>query len=96
MRKVALDRPELLKDAKQEVNRRVGHRVAKIMRDNGWRAKAAKKYKAATNRNHSFPVAPNLLEQNFEADSPDKKWVPDITAIWTDDRLAIFGSCPCA
>jgi transposase InsO family protein len=24
------------------------HRVAKLMRDNGWRAKAAKKYKATT------------------------------------------------
>jgi len=48
------------------------------MRDNGWRAKAAKKYKAITNSNHSLPVAPNLLEQNFEAASPDQKWVSDI------------------
>ena len=61
------------------------HRLAKIMRDNGWRAKAAKKYKATTNSNHSLPVAPNLLEQNFEADSPDQKWVSDITTIWTDE-----------
>jgi putative transposase len=61
------------------------HRVAKIMRDNGWRAKASKKYKATTNSNHSLPVAPNLLEQNFEADSPDQKWVSDITYIWTDE-----------
>ena len=61
------------------------HRVAKIMRDNGWRAKAAKKYKATTNSNHSLPVAPNLLEQNFEADLPDQKWVSDITYIWTDE-----------
>jgi putative transposase len=61
------------------------HRVAKIMRDNGLRAKAAKKYKATTNSNHSLPVAPNLLAQNFEADSPDQKWVSDITYIWTDE-----------
>jgi transposase InsO family protein len=45
-----------------------GHnRVAKIMRDKGWRAKAVKKYKATANSNHSLPVAPNPLEQNFEA-----------------------------
>jgi hypothetical protein len=48
------------------------YRVAKIMRDTGWGANAAKKYKAPTNSNHSFLVAPNLLVQNFEVDSPDK------------------------
>jgi len=56
------------------------HRVARIMRCNGWRAKAAKKYKATTNSNHSLPVAPNLLEQNFTADAPDQKWVSDTSA----------------
>jgi len=61
------------------------HRVAKIMRGNGWRAKAAKKYKATTNSNHFLPVAPNLLEQNFTADAPDQKWESDITYIWTEE-----------
>ena len=61
------------------------HRVAKIMRSHGLRAKAAKKYKATTNSNHSLPVAPNLLEQNFTADAPDQKWVSDITYIWTEE-----------
>lgn len=59
--------------------------VAKIMRDNGWRAKAAKKFKATTNSKHSLPVAPNLLEQNFEADAPNQKWVSDITYVWTEE-----------
>jgi putative transposase len=61
------------------------HRIARIMRDNGLRAKAARKYKATTNSKHSLPVAPNLLEQNFMADKPDQKWVSDITYIWTDE-----------
>ena len=61
------------------------HRVAKIMRKNGWRAKAAKKYKATTNSKHKLPVAPNLLQQNFDADMPNQKWVTDITYIWTDE-----------
>jgi len=42
------------------------------MRINGWRAKAARKYKATTNSNHSLPVAPN------------QKWVSDITTIGTE------------
>lgn len=61
------------------------HRVAKIMRSNGWRARAAKKFKATTNSNHHLPVAPNLLQQNFSADKPNKKWVSDITYIWTEE-----------
>ena len=61
------------------------HRIAKIMRHNGWRAKAARKYKATTNSKHSLPVAPNLLGQDFSADKPDQKWVSDITYVWTDE-----------
>ncbi len=55
------------------------------MRGNGWRAKAARKYKATTNSKHSLPVAPNLLKQDFSAERPDQKWVSDITYIWTDE-----------
>lgn len=61
------------------------HRVARIMRKNGWRAKAAKKYKATTNSNHKLPVASNLLQQNFNALKPNEKWVSDITYIWTNE-----------
>jgi len=73
------------------------HRVARIMRDNGWRAKAARKYKATTNSKHSLPVAPNLLEQDFMADKPDQKWVSDTSApcgyhLYLDGRgLAVLG-----
>lgn len=59
--------------------------VAHIMKAHGWRAKAARKYKATTNSNHALPVAPNVLNQSFEADRPDQKWVSDITYIWTDE-----------
>jgi putative transposase len=61
------------------------HRVARIMRVHRWRAKAARKYKATTNSNHHLPVAPNLLQQNFEASRPNEKWVSDITYIWTEE-----------
>jgi transposase InsO family protein len=61
------------------------HRVARIMRLNGWRARASKKFKATTNSNHRLPVAPNLLEQNFLSQRPNEKWVSDITYIWTEE-----------
>lgn len=43
------------------------------------------KFKATTNSKHSFPVAPNLLKQNFMADAPCQKWVGDITYVRTDE-----------
>jgi transposase InsO family protein len=61
------------------------HRVARIMRLNGWRAKAARKYKATTNSNHKLPVAPKLLQQNFSANKQNEKYVSDITYIWTEE-----------
>ena len=69
-KKNALAPPALLGDSKAKAYRR---------------AKAAKKYKATTNSNHSLPVAPNLLEQNFEAAVPDQKRVSDIASIWTEE-----------
>jgi len=77
--------PRIVQRLKQEGQSVGRHRVARIMRNHGWRAKAAKKYKATTNSSHSLPVAPNLLEQNFTADAPDQKWVSDITYIWTEE-----------
>lgn len=59
--------------------------VANSQRRQGLRAKAAKKFKATTNSNHSLPVAPNLLQQDFTAAAPRQKWVGDITYLWTDE-----------
>lgn len=61
------------------------HRVARIMLLHGWRARAARKYKATTNSNHNLPVAPNLLQQNFTASRPNEKYVSDITYVWTEE-----------
>jgi len=70
----------------REEGQRVGkNRVAGLMRSEGLRAKAARKYKATTNSNHTLPVAPNLLEQDFTAVAPNQKWVSDITYIATDE-----------
>ena len=77
--------PRITKRLQAEGARVGRHRVAKLMRVNGWRARAAKKYKATTNSKHSLPVAPNLLEQQFEAEKPNEKWVSDITYIWTEE-----------
>ena len=61
------------------------HQVSQSLRRQGLRAKAARKYKATTQSNHTLPVAPNLLRQDFSASQPNQKWVSDITYIHTDE-----------
>jgi transposase InsO family protein len=58
-------------------------RVARLMREHGLRAIAGRKYKVTTHSGHDEPIAPNLLQQNFQAAVPKAVWVSDITYIWT-------------
>lgn len=69
--------PRITKQLRQEGQPVGKNRVARLMRTEQLRAKAARKYKATTTSNHSLPVAPNLLEQDFSADAPNRKWVSE-------------------
>ena len=51
----------------------------------GVKAKQKKKYKATTDSKHDLPVAPNLLERNFDVSEPDCVYCSDITYIWTTE-----------
>jgi len=59
------------------------NRVARLMRLNHLQSRKQRKFKATTNSKHSYPVASNLLEQNFSAASPNTIWVADISYIAT-------------
>lgn len=76
-------RPRMTQELK-EAGLAVGHRrVGRLMRDNGIRVVRTRKYKATTDSNHRFNIAPNLLDRNFHADKPNQKWAGDISYIWT-------------
>ena len=63
---------------------RVGkERVRKLMAQHGIRARHKRKYIATTNSDHDLPVAPNLLERNFTAATPNQVWTSDITYVPT-------------
>jgi len=59
------------------------HRIARIMRENGVRAKPAKKFRRTTDSSHGKPVAENRLNRCFNVPEPDRAWVSDITYLWT-------------
>ena len=57
----------------------------RLMRDNGIKIIRTQKYKATTDSNHTFNIAPNLLDQDFSAIGPNQKWAGDISYIWTSE-----------
>ncbi len=59
------------------------NRIARLMRLRGLRAKQEKTFKVTTRRNKAHPVAPNLLDRNFEANGLNEIWLADITTIDT-------------
>lgn len=58
-------------------------RTARLMRENGLQARQKRRFKRTTDSEHVFPVAPNVLEQDFTATGPNQKGGADISYIWT-------------
>jgi putative transposase len=77
--------PKIHQDLTDDGVRCGKNRVARIMREAGIRSRTKKKFKATTNSRHNLPVAPNLLNQEFTVDAPDRTWVGDITYIHTQE-----------
>lgn len=59
------------------------HRTARLMRENGLCAKRKRRFRRTTDSHHIFPVAPNLLEQDFTCQRPNQRWGADISYVWT-------------
>ncbi len=75
--------PRMHRDLVDEGHRIGRHRTARLMRENGLVARQKRRFKRTTDSEHSWPVAPNLLAQDFQAERPDQKWGADISYIWT-------------
>jgi putative transposase len=65
---------------------RVGKlRVQRLMRQHGIRARGKRRFRITTDSRHGLPVAPNLLDRNFTAASPNRAWAGDVTYIPTEE-----------
>jgi hypothetical protein len=75
--------PRMHRDLVDESHAIGRHRTARLMRENQLIARPRRRFKRTTDSEHAWPVAPNLVAQDFTTEGPDRKWGADISYIWT-------------
>lgn len=60
-------------------------RAGTLMKKAELEAQKKKRYKVTTDSNHKLPVAPNLLDRNFDVEKTDTVWCGDITYLLTKE-----------
>jgi len=49
------------------------------------KAKKRRKFRHTTDSTHKLPLAPNILNREFNPSKPNKAWASDITYVWTKE-----------
>ena len=77
--------PRVLRDLRDEGLHVGQKRVARLMRREGLVGRPPRTFVRTTDANHPYPIAPNLLQRQFDVHSltSDRVWVSDITYIPT-------------
>jgi putative transposase len=65
---------------------RVGKkRIERLMRDNGIVARQKRRFVHTTDSRHEHPIAPNLLDRDFDPKAANEAWAGDVTYIATGE-----------
>jgi len=75
--------PRVLRDLREWGHRVSRKRVARLMRELGLEGRRKRRFRATTDSQHRFPVAPNVLMRDFDVEAPNIAWVADITYLAT-------------
>ena len=78
------DWPRVWRELRANSVRAWKERVRRLMKEHNIKARGKRKFIVTTDSKHSLPIAPNLLNRNFQPDAPTRVWVSDITYIQTD------------
>lgn len=60
-------------------------RIVRLMRRHGVRGIIRHRYVVTTDSEHDYPIAPNILNRQFQTGDPNRVWLTDITYIATDE-----------
>jgi transposase InsO family protein len=60
-------------------------RVRLMMKEHAIKARGKRKFVVTTDCRHNRPIAQNLLQRNFTANTPNQVWTGDITYIATEE-----------
>jgi len=76
--------PRVHRELRDEWGWRVGRkRVSRLMRQEGLCARRKRRFRCTTDSRHDDPIAPNLLQRNFQVSGPNRVWLSDVTYIPT-------------
>jgi putative transposase len=67
-------------------------RVARLMQREGIVVKRRKKFVITTDSKHADPIAPNVLNREFDVELPNTAWVTDVTYVWTVQGWLYFAA----
>lgn len=76
---------KILKDVRIEFPKCSRHRLYRLQKKNHLYSIRKRKFKVTTNSNHKLPVAENLLNQEFNIETPATVWASDISYINTSE-----------
>ncbi|MDP2321763.1 MAG: IS3 family transposase [Acidobacteriota bacterium] len=71
--------PRILRDLDDDGESVSRKRVVRLMQEEGLVARARKRFKRTTMSDHDQPVAANVLDRQFVAVAPNRRWVGDTT-----------------
>jgi putative transposase len=67
------------------------NRTARLMRRYGVQGIFRRRYRPTTDSEHNHPIAPNILNRNFQVGDRNRVWSTDITYIATDEGWLYLG-----
>jgi putative transposase len=82
----------IYKDLREDGETCSRKRVAKIMKQAGIKAKMQKRFKVTTKANPAAIPAPNLLQQDFSAQTFNQRWVADFTYVSTKEGWLVVAT----
>lgn len=77
----------IYKDLREDGQTCSRKRVARLMKQAGIKAKMQKRFKVTTKANPGAIPAPNLLQQDFSAQTLNQRWVADFTYVSTTEPI---------